>query len=90
MLSLGVAPATVTGRAVGFLGGFTAASVGGGLVRTALVSRAPQVALEHGLAVFLLARGWFVHYEDRDALQTVAVTTSSPSAAPATTAAVAR
>ena len=73
-----------------FLAGFTAAAVAGALVGTALVARVPQAALERGFAVFLLAMGGFVLYENRVAFQNVAVSSSSVIAAPAATASVAR
>lgn len=73
-----------------FLAGFTAASVVGALVGTALVSRVPQAALTRGFAVLLLAMGGFVLYENRGAFRGITGSTSSSSAASATSAAVAR
>jgi len=72
-----------------FLTGITGTAVAGALVGTAFGSRVPQVALKRGFAVFLLVMGGFVLYKNRDALR-VATSTSSPSAAPATTAVIAR
>ena len=72
-----------------FLTGFTGTAVAGALVGTAFGSRVPQAALKRGFAVFLLVMGGFVLYKNRDALR-VATSTSSPSAAPANTAVIAR
>jgi uncharacterized protein len=74
----------------GFLAGFTAAAVAGALVGTALIARVSQAALKSGLAMFLLMMGGFVLYKNRDAFHTVAATTPSSPAAPATAAAVVR
>jgi hypothetical protein len=54
----------------GFLAGFTAAAVAGALVGTALAARVPQAALKRAFAVFLLAAGAFVLYQNRGALGT--------------------
>jgi hypothetical protein len=54
----------------GFLAGFTAAAVAGALVGTALAARVPQAALKRAFAVFLLAAGAFVLYQNRSALGT--------------------
>ena len=74
----------------GFLAAFTAAAVAGALVGAALVARVPQAALKRGFAVFLLAMGGFVLFKNRDAFRIAATDTLPSSAAPATTAAVAR
>lgn len=66
-----------------FLGAFTAASVAGALVGAALASHVPQAALKRGFAVFLLAVGGFVLYENRDVFRTSASSTT-PSTAPVT------
>lgn len=48
----------------GFLAGFTAASVVGALIGTALASRVPQVMLRHAFAIFLVGVGGFVLYRN--------------------------
>ena len=45
-----------------FLGGFTAAAVGGALVGTGLTSKVPQATLKRAFAIFLVALGTFVFY----------------------------
>ena len=66
-----------------FLAWFTTVAVIGALAGTALVSRVPQAALKRAFAVFLLAAGVFVLYQNRDAFGGVAAS-SSASAARAT------
>jgi uncharacterized membrane protein YfcA len=73
-----------------FLTEFTSAAIVGTLAGTALVPRVPQAVLKRGFAAFLLVLGGFVLFRNRDAIQGVASSTSSSSAAPATRAAVAR
>jgi uncharacterized protein len=51
-----------------FLARFTAATIAGALVGTAMVSRVPVNALRRAFAVFLLAVGGVVLYKNRDAL----------------------
>jgi uncharacterized protein len=53
----------------GFLAGFTAVAVAGALVGAALVARVPQATLKRAFAVFLLAMGAFVLYQNRHAFQ---------------------
>ena len=67
-----------------FLLEFTAVSVLGALVGTALAARVPQAALKRGFAVFLLAAGTFVLYRNRDVFRGGHLSSASPThAAPA-------
>lgn len=54
-----------------FLAGFTAIAVLGALAGAMLVSRVPQATLKRIFAIFLLAVGTFVLYENRSAFQRV-------------------
>jgi uncharacterized membrane protein YfcA len=73
-----------------FLTEFTAAAVAGAFAGTSLIARVPQPALKRGFAVFLMAVGGFVLYMNRNVFRTATSSISSPSAVPATRAAVAR
>ena len=67
-----------------FLLEFTAVSVLGALVGTALAARVPQAALKRGFAVFLLAAGVFVLHRNRDVFRGGHSSSTSPThAAPA-------
>lgn len=48
-----------------FLAIFTAVAVIGALAGTALIARVPQATLRRAFALFLLAMGWFVLYQNR-------------------------
>lgn len=70
-----------------FLAGFTAVAVAGTLAGTELVALVPQATLKRAFAVFLLVMGGFVLYQNRNVLDGVASSMTSPFAAPATIAA---
>ncbi len=61
-----------------FLAGFTAVAVVGGLAGTMLAARLPQRTLKQVFALFLLAMGSFVLYQNRDALVGVPRATAPP------------
>ena len=61
-----------------FLAPFTAVSVVGALVGTALAARVPQAALKRGFAVFLLVMSGFVLYKNRNVLVSPATVSSLP------------
>jgi len=61
-----------------FLAPFTAASVGGALVGTALASRVPQAVLKRRFALFLLVMGGFVLFKNRHILISPATVSALP------------